>query len=106
MDTLDLLTRLYAVGVTVEPADGDGLQLRGRPCPPDLKSEAIDHKPAILATLRAHRIGEPSDHPGIAPPIRYVVPCRNVACPVLGPCAWHLKGEACPFASEPLEGAA
>lgn len=107
MDTLDLLTQLYAAGVTVTIHEGDALQLRGQPCPPHLKAQLVAHKPAILATLRAHRIGEPDPHPAIHAVRGYVVPCRNLACPVLGPCAWQLAGQPCPL-TEPnsLEDAA
>ena len=96
MSTLDLLARLNAAGVAVEIVGGDALQLRGRACPPDLKAEAGAYKAAILALLREHRIGERDPHRAIHAVRRYVVQCRNLACPILGQCARQLTADGCP----------
>jgi len=95
--TFALLRRCYLHGATVQP-DGDGIRLSGRPVPDDVLAELKASKPAVLDTLREHRIGERDD--GFNSPIlrRYVAPLgclAGKACSRLGPCGHFLTRRGC-----------
>ncbi len=96
-NTLALLRRCYLHGATVQP-DGDGIRLSGRPVPDDVLAELKASKPAVLDTLREHRIGERD--PGYNSPLRrcYVVPdacLATKACARLGMCTEALRQLSC-----------
>lgn len=92
-----LLRQCYLHGATVQPY-GDGIRLSGRPVPDDVLAELKASKPAVLDTLREHRIGERD--PGYNSPLRrcYVVPdacLATKACARLGMCTEALRQLSC-----------
>ena len=96
-NTLALLRRCYLHGATVQP-DGDGIRLSGRPVPDDVLAELKASKPAVLDTLREHRIGERDDGFNSLVPRRYVVPdacMATKACARLGMCSEALRRLPC-----------
>lgn len=103
VNALELLRRAYAAGVTVRVIDGGRLQLRGRPCPDDLKSGLIASRSEVLAFLEQGGVGTPSSVPEVEGTINYVVVCRNCACPILGPCSAYLDTAICPLADISLQ---
>jgi hypothetical protein len=83
MDISTVFRTLYAAGIVLTPAEGDGLDAEGPLTEP--RRELIrQHKTNILRTLREQRIGERDpDYPSPVPR-RFVVPlaCRvpDVCC--------------------------
>lgn len=77
MDTLEILRRIYAAGVTLTPTDRGTIHFAGKPLPAVLASLLKEHKPAMFAELERQGIGRADDNPGGSPKV-YATPtaCR------------------------------